>query len=70
MQGASVTEAVGSGLVSGVALTPFAAIVGSGLAVGGSAGINRAKMRNTVLAWAGSFLLAFGVGYGAVWALA
>ena len=44
------------------------AIVGSGLAVAGG-GVSRAKLRNTVLAWVGSFVLAFAVGF-AVLALA
>lgn len=42
------------------------AILGSGLAVGGAAGISRAKMVNTVLAWIGSFVVAFAVGFGVV----
>jgi PiT family inorganic phosphate transporter len=40
------------------------AIVGSGAAVGG-ADVGRAKLLATVGAWAGSFALAFGLGYGA-----
>jgi PiT family inorganic phosphate transporter len=40
------------------------AIVGSGLAVGGSAGVSRGKLLRTVGAWIGSFVLAFAVGYG------
>jgi PiT family inorganic phosphate transporter len=39
------------------------AIVGSGYAAGGS-GVSRAKMVNTVLAWIGSLVLAFALGYG------
>jgi PiT family inorganic phosphate transporter len=39
------------------------AIVGSGYA-SGSAGVSRGKMLYTVLAWAGSLVLAFGLGYG------
>jgi len=41
------------------------AIIGSGLAVGGSAGVSRSKLLRTVGAWIGSFVLAFAVGYGA-----
>jgi len=41
------------------------AIIGSGLAVGGSAGVSRSKLLRTVGAWIGSFVLAFSVGYGA-----
>ena len=40
------------------------AIIGSGYAAGG-AGVSREKMVKTVLAWAGSLVLAFGVSYGA-----
>ncbi|MFT4889684.1 MAG: PiT family inorganic phosphate transporter [Halobacteriales archaeon] len=40
------------------------AIVGSGLAVGGSAGVSRSKLLKTAGAWVGSFALAFAVGYG------
>ncbi|WP_313693171.1 inorganic phosphate transporter [Halorarum halobium] len=40
------------------------AIVGSGYAAGG-AGVSTRKMLYTVLAWVGSLVLAFGVGYGA-----
>jgi PiT family inorganic phosphate transporter len=40
------------------------AIVGSGAAVGG-ADVGRTKLLKTVGAWAGSFVLAFGLGYGA-----
>jgi PiT family inorganic phosphate transporter len=42
------------------------AIIGSGLAVGGSAGVSARKLLVTVLAWAGSFVLAFAFGYVAV----
>jgi len=41
------------------------AIVGSGYAAGG-AGVSRRKMLFTVLAWAGSLVLSFGVSYGAM----
>ncbi|NIS35856.1 MAG: inorganic phosphate transporter, partial [Actinobacteria bacterium] len=41
------------------------AIVGSGLAAG-SAGVSRQKMVRTVLAWIGSFVLAFGLSYAAL----
>ena len=40
------------------------AIVGSGLAVGKSAGVSRRKISITVIAWAGSFAVALGIGYG------
>jgi PiT family inorganic phosphate transporter len=40
------------------------AIVGSGAAVGGSDGVSRGKVVRTVGAWVGSFLVAFGLGYG------
>ncbi|WP_411965149.1 anion permease [Haloferax sp. YSMS24] len=39
------------------------AIIGSGFAAGGS-GVSKRKMLYTVLAWAGSLVLAFGLGYG------
>lgn len=45
------------------------AIVGSGLAVGGSAGVSRSKLAKTIGAWAGSFVLAFVVGYATLWAV-
>jgi len=45
------------------------AIMGSGLAVGGSGGVSRSKLLTTVGAWVGSFLLAFAVGFGALWAV-
>ncbi|ELZ30426.1 phosphate/sulfate permease [Halogeometricum pallidum JCM 14848] len=45
------------------------AIVGSGFAAGG-AGVSREKMVKTVLAWAGSLALAFGLSYGVFTALA
>ncbi|MFC3959297.1 inorganic phosphate transporter [Halovivax cerinus] len=40
------------------------AIVGSGLAVGGASAISPRKLGVTVLAWIGSFVLAFVLGYG------
>jgi PiT family inorganic phosphate transporter len=40
------------------------AIVGSGLAVGNSAGVSRRKISITVVAWTGSFVVALGIGYG------
>lgn len=40
------------------------AIVGSGLAVGKSASVSRRKISITVIAWAGSFAVALGIGYG------
>jgi PiT family inorganic phosphate transporter len=43
------------------------AIVGSGLAVGGSAGVSRSKLLSTVGAWAGSFAFAFAIGYAVLW---
>jgi len=43
------------------------AIMGSGLAVAGSGGVSRAKLLTTIGAWVGSFLLAFAVGFGALW---
>jgi PiT family inorganic phosphate transporter len=39
------------------------AIIGSGFAAGGS-GVSKQKMLYTVLAWVGSLLLAFGLGFG------
>jgi len=42
------------------------AIVGSGLAVAGGAGVNPRKLGITVAAWVGSFVLAFGLGYGSM----
>ncbi|MFW6321697.1 MAG: anion permease [Halohasta sp.] len=45
------------------------AIVGAGAAVGGSEAISRRKIGLTVGAWIGSFALAFGLGYGALWLL-
>ena len=42
------------------------AIIGSGAAVGGSGAVSARKLLVTVGAWAGSFGLAFGLGYGAV----
>ncbi|WP_247728802.1 inorganic phosphate transporter [Halovivax limisalsi] len=39
------------------------AIVGSGLAVGGGAAVSPHKLAVTVVAWVGSFVLAFGIGY-------
>ncbi|WP_207593000.1 inorganic phosphate transporter [Halomontanus rarus] len=42
------------------------AIVGSGFAVSGGAGVSPRKLGFTVLAWAGSFVLAFGLGYGSM----
>ncbi len=44
------------------------AIVGSGYAAGG-AGVSRRKMVYTVLAWAGSFVLALLIGYAGLWLL-
>ncbi|SFS99408.1 inorganic phosphate transporter [Halostagnicola kamekurae] len=43
------------------------AIVGSGFAVTGGEGISPRKLGFTVLAWIGSFGLAFGLGYGSMW---
>ncbi|MFC4541319.1 anion permease [Halosolutus amylolyticus] len=43
------------------------AIIGSGLAVGGGAGVSPRKLGITVVAWIGSFVLAFGLGYGSMW---
>jgi PiT family inorganic phosphate transporter len=40
------------------------AIVGAGVAVGGSDVIGKRKIGVTVGAWIGSFLLAFAIGYG------
>ncbi|PCR88923.1 inorganic phosphate transporter [Natrinema ejinorense] len=45
------------------------AIVGSGLAVAGGAGVSPRKLGLTVAAWVGSFVLAFGLGYGSMLAL-
>ena len=45
------------------------AIIGSGYAAGGS-GVSREKMVNTVLAWIGSLVLAFGLSYAAYFAVA
>ena len=42
------------------------AIIGSGLAVGGSGGVSPRKLGVTVLAWIASFVLAFGLGYGSM----
>jgi PiT family inorganic phosphate transporter len=42
------------------------AIVGSGAAVGGNRGVGREKLLRTVGAWGGSFVLAFGIGFGIV----
>jgi PiT family inorganic phosphate transporter len=42
------------------------AIVGSGLAVAGGDGVSPRKLGLTVAAWAGSFVLAFGLGYGSM----
>ncbi|WP_323174652.1 inorganic phosphate transporter [Natrialba sp. PRR66] len=42
------------------------AIVGSGAAVAGGAGISPRKLGLTVAAWIGSFILAFGLGYGSM----
>ncbi|RKD88567.1 inorganic phosphate transporter [Halopiger aswanensis] len=46
------------------------AIVGSGAAVAGSAGVSPRKLGYTVAAWLGSFVLAFGLGYGSMLLLA
>jgi PiT family inorganic phosphate transporter len=40
------------------------AIVGSGIAVAGGEGVSPRKLGYTVAAWIGSFVLAFGLGYG------
>jgi PiT family inorganic phosphate transporter len=40
------------------------AIVGSGAAVGGNDGVSAAKLGRTVVAWGGSFALAFAIGFG------
>ncbi|WP_255150173.1 inorganic phosphate transporter [Halorarius halobius] len=40
------------------------AIVGSGMAITGGAGVSRRKLLRTVGAWIGSFVLAFGIGFG------
>jgi len=42
------------------------AIIGSGAAVAGGAGLSPRKIGVTVLAWIGSFVLAFALGYGAM----
>ncbi|ELY81948.1 inorganic phosphate transporter [Natrinema gari] len=42
------------------------AIVGSGLAVAGGAGVSPRKLGLTVAAWLGSLVLAFGLGYGSM----
>ncbi|MCU4744533.1 inorganic phosphate transporter [Natronoglomus mannanivorans] len=42
------------------------AIVGSGFAVAGGAGISPRKLGITVLAWIASFFVAFGLGYGSI----
>jgi inorganic phosphate transporter, PiT family len=42
------------------------AVIGAGLAVGGGGGVSPRKLGVTVLAWIGSFVLAFGLGYGAM----
>ncbi|UHQ99075.1 inorganic phosphate transporter family protein (plasmid) [Natrinema zhouii] len=42
------------------------AIVGSGAAVAGGAGVSPRKLGLTVTAWVGSFILAFGLGYGSM----
>ena len=42
------------------------AIIGSGAAVGGGEAVDARKLGVTVAAWAGSFVLAFVLGYGAV----
>jgi PiT family inorganic phosphate transporter len=42
------------------------AIIGSGAAVGGSGAVSARKLSMTVGAWAGSFALAFGLGYAVV----
>ncbi|SER89119.1 inorganic phosphate transporter [Natrinema salaciae] len=45
------------------------AIVGSGLAVAGGEGVSPRKLGLTVVAWAVSFVLAFGLGYGSMFVL-
>lgn len=47
----------------------ISAILGSGFAVGGASGTSRGKLIMTVGAWIGSFIVAFGVGYGAMVAI-
>ena len=42
------------------------AIIGSGFAVAGGSGVSPRKLGFTVAAWAGSFVLAFGLGYGSM----
>ncbi|ELY48552.1 inorganic phosphate transporter [Natronolimnohabitans innermongolicus] len=42
------------------------AVIGAGLAVGGGAGVSPRKLGLTVLAWIGSFVLAFVLGYGSM----
>jgi inorganic phosphate transporter, PiT family len=42
------------------------AVIGAGLAVGGGSGVSPRKLGITVLAWIASFVLAFGLGYGAM----
>ncbi|TYL37384.1 anion permease [Natronococcus pandeyae] len=42
------------------------AVIGAGIAVGGTGGFSPRKLGITVLAWIGSFVLAFGLGYGAM----
>ena len=44
----------------------ISAILGAGAAVGGASGTSSRKFGLTVGAWLGSFLLAFGVGYGSL----
>ncbi|QFU83177.1 inorganic phosphate transporter [Natronorubrum aibiense] len=45
------------------------AIIGSGLAVGGGSGVSPRKLGLTVAAWAGSLVLALGLGYGSMYAV-
>ncbi|THE64087.1 anion permease [Salinadaptatus halalkaliphilus] len=41
-------------------------VIGAGIAVGGTGGISPRKLGITVLAWIGSFVFAFALGYGAM----
>ncbi|MDQ2052858.1 inorganic phosphate transporter [Natronolimnohabitans sp. A-GB9] len=45
------------------------AVIGAGLAVGGGAGVSPRKLGITVVAWIGSFVLSFGLGYGTMFVL-
>lgn len=47
----------------------LSAIIGSGFAAGGTSSVSQAKMRNTVLAWVGSLIIAIAGSYGVYIAL-